>query len=77
MEWIPNTLEASTAQEEEHFEVVMTSRNSKVFSMDAERLERELTQAGLEPPIQLLQALFNHLWLSRQSAQKCEGGGQA
>ena len=49
-------------------EAVLESRNSKVFSMDAERLEQQLTQAGLEPPIQLLQALFNHLWLSRRSA---------
>lgn len=49
-------------------EAVLESRNSKVFSMDAARLEQQLTQAGLEPPIQLLQALFNHLWLSRRSA---------
>ena len=49
-------------------EAVMESRNSKVFSMDGERLEQQLIQAGLEPPIQLLQALFNHLWLSRRSA---------
>ncbi len=58
-------------------EAVMASRNSKVFSMEAERLTRELTQAGLEPPIQLLQALFNHLWLSRRPAQECEGGATA
>jgi len=58
-------------------EAVMASRNSKVFSMDRERLQRELTQAGLEPPIQLLQALFQHLWLSRRPAQECEGGATA
>ena len=49
-------------------EAVMASRSSKVFSMDADRLEQQLTQAGLEPPIQLLQALFNRLWLSRRAA---------
>ena len=49
-------------------EAVLASRNSKVFSMDADRLEQQLVQAGLEPPIQLLQALFNHLWLSRRPA---------
>ncbi len=58
-------------------EAVMTARNTKVFSMDADRLARELTQAGLEPPIQLLQALFNHLWLSKRPAQECEGGATA
>jgi SAM-dependent methyltransferase len=49
-------------------DAVVASRNSKVFSMDADRLEQQLTQAGLEPPIQLLQALFNRLWLSRRAA---------
>lgn len=49
-------------------DAVAASRNSKVFSMDADRLEQQLTQAGLEPPIQLLQALFNRLWLSRRPA---------
>ena len=49
-------------------DAVAASRNSKVFSMDADRLEQQLTQAGLEPPIQLLQALFNRLWLSRRAA---------
>jgi tRNA (cmo5U34)-methyltransferase len=58
-------------------EAVMASRNTKVFSMDEERLQRELTQAGLEAPIPLLQALFQHLWLSRRPAQECEGGAEA
>jgi SAM-dependent methyltransferase len=58
-------------------EAVMASRNTKVFSMDEERLQRELTQAGLEAPIPLLQALFQHLWLSRRPAQECEGGPTA
>ena len=49
-------------------DAVAASRNSKVFSMDADRLGQQLTQAGLEPPIQLLQALFNRLWLSRRAA---------
>lgn len=49
-------------------DAVAASRNNKVFSMDADRLEQQLTQAGLEPPIQLLQALFNRLWLSRRPA---------
>ena len=49
-------------------DAVAASRNSKVFSMDADRLEQQLTLAGLEPPIQLLQALFNRLWLSRRPA---------
>lgn len=54
-------------------EAVIASRNTKVFSMDPERLEQQLTQSGLEPPIQLVQALFNRLWLSR----RCEGGASA
>lgn len=58
-------------------EAVMDSRNTKVFSMDEERLERELTLAGLEAPIPLLQALFQRLWLSRRAAQECEGGATA
>ena len=58
-------------------EAVMASRNSKVFSVDADRLEQQLIEAGLEPPIQLLQALFNHLWLSQRPAQECEGGATA
>ena len=49
-------------------DAVAASRNNKVFSMDADRLEQQLTLAGLEPPIQLLQALFNRLWLSRRPA---------
>jgi SAM-dependent methyltransferase len=47
-------------------DAVAASRNNKVFSMDAGRLEQQLTLAGLEPPIQLVQALFNRLWLSRR-----------
>lgn len=64
---------AALGMDEATMEAVMASRNTKVFSMDTNRLERELSQAGLEPPIQLLQALFNHLWLSR----RCEGGATA
>jgi tRNA (cmo5U34)-methyltransferase len=58
-------------------EAVLASRNSKVFSMDVERLHQQLIAAGLEPPIQLLQALFNHLWLSRRPLEQCEGGATA
>ena len=58
-------------------DAVVASRNSKVFSMDADRLGQQLTLAGLEPPIQLLQALFNRLWLSRRAALQCEGGATA
>jgi SAM-dependent methyltransferase len=64
---------AALGMDEATMEAVMASRNTKVFSMDTNRLERDLSQAGLEPPIQLLQALFNHLWLSR----RCEGGATA
>ena len=56
---------------------VMASRNRAVFSMDTARLRHALNQAGLEPPVQLLQALFNHLWLSRRAALECEGGANA
>jgi tRNA (cmo5U34)-methyltransferase len=59
---------AALGMDQATIEAVLESRNSKVFSMDAEQLEQQLIQAGLEPPIQLLQALFNHLWLSRRSA---------
>jgi len=54
--------------DEASIEAVMASRNSAVFSMETERLEQQLYQAGLEPPIQLLQALFNPFWLSRRPA---------
>jgi hypothetical protein len=54
-------------------EAVMAARNREVFSVDRQRLETQLVQAGLEPPIQLVQALFNRLWLSR----RCEGGATA
>ena len=54
-------------------EAVMAGRNNQVFSMDGDRLEAQLLQAGLEPPTQLVQALFNRLWLSR----RCEGGATA
>ena len=58
-------------------QAVMASRNSKVFSLDHALLERTLHQAGLEPPTQLLQALFTHLWLSRRPPLQCEGGADA
>ena len=54
-------------------EAVMAARNREVFSVDRQRLETQLVQAGLEPPIQLVQALFNRLWLSR----RCEGAATA
>jgi len=50
-------------------DAVAASRNNKVFSMDADRLEQQLTLAGLEPPIQLVQALFNRLWLIRRAGR--------
>ena len=45
---------------------VLASRNTKVFPLDPQRLERRLLAAGLEPPTQLLQALCNRLWVSRR-----------
>ena len=58
-------------------QAVMASRNSKVFSLDHALLERTLHEAGLEPPTQLLQALFTHLWVSRRPPLQCEGGPDA
>lgn len=51
---------------EELIAQVMASRNSRVFSLDPPRLEAALAEAGLEPPLLLLQALFSRLWLSRR-----------
>jgi hypothetical protein len=50
---IGRTRFAALGMDQATIEAVMGSRNSTVFSMDAERLEQQLTQAGLEPPIQL------------------------
>jgi hypothetical protein len=59
-------------------EAVMASPTSRVFSMEAERLEQQLTKAaGLEPPIQLPQVPCNPLWLSRRLGRECEGGAEA
>jgi tRNA (cmo5U34)-methyltransferase len=49
---------------------VMASRNTKVFSMDPVRLEQTLLEAGLEPPVVLVQALFNRLWLTQRRAER-------
>jgi tRNA (cmo5U34)-methyltransferase len=49
-------------------ELILASRNSRVFSLDAERLAAGLRAAGLEPPLQLFQALFSRLWISRRPA---------
>lgn len=54
--------------DEATLEAVMASRNTKVFALDPQQLAQELVAAGLEPPIPLLQALFNGLWLSRRPA---------
>ena len=43
---------------------VMTSRNTTVFSLDPQLLERRLLSAGLEPPTQLMQAACFRLWIS-------------
>jgi tRNA (cmo5U34)-methyltransferase len=49
-------------------ELILASRNSRVFSLDADRLAAGLAAAGLEPPLQLYQALFSRLWISRRPA---------
>lgn len=48
--------------------LILASRNSRVFSLDADRLAAGLAAAGLEPPLQLFQALFSRLWISRRPA---------
>ena len=48
---------------------VMTSRNTTVFSLDPQLLERRLLSAGLEPPTQLMQAACFRLWISGRPAQ--------
>ena len=47
---------------------VMALRNVAVHSLSPDHLEQQLVLAGLEPPTQLLQALFNRLWFSRRLA---------
>lgn len=51
---------------ESRIEELLATRNRQVFSLDQARLEAALQAAGLEPPLLLLQALFNRLWLSRR-----------
>ena len=48
---------------------VLASRNSSVFGLDPQLLERRLLAAGLEPPSQLVQALGIRLWVSRRPEQ--------
>lgn len=47
---------------------LMAVRGEAIVSLERERLERQLAEAGLEPPVQLLQALLNRLWYSRRPA---------
>ncbi len=47
-------------------ELILASRNSRVFSLDGNRLASALAAAGLDPPLQLFQALFSRLWISRR-----------
>jgi hypothetical protein len=49
----------SCALAADRVELVLASRNSRVFSLDADRLA---------PPLQLFQALFSRLWISRRPA---------
>jgi len=65
------------AMDETTIDAVFASRNTKVFSMDPGRLEHALVQAGMTPPTVLMQALFNHLWVSQRPLLQCEGGGEA
>lgn len=47
-------------------ELILASRNSRVFSLNGDHLASALAAAGLEPPLQLFQALFSRLWISRR-----------
>ena len=47
-------------------ELILASRNSRVFSLDGDRLGAALATNGLEPPLQLFQGLFSRLWWSRR-----------
>jgi hypothetical protein len=47
-------------------ELILASRNSRVFSLDGDRLAAALAGNGLEPPLQLFQGLFSRLWWSRR-----------
>ena len=49
-------------------ELILASRNSRVFSLGGDHLAAALAAAGLEPPLQLFQALFSRLWISRRPA---------
>jgi hypothetical protein len=44
----------------------MASRNKLVFSLEQSLLEAVLAEAGMEPPLLLLQSLFSRLWLCRR-----------
>ena len=52
--------------EEEHVQTLLASRNNVVFSLDAQRVNQELTAAGFERPMALYQGLFARLWLGRR-----------
>lgn len=47
-------------------EQLMASRNKLVFSLEQSLLEAVLAEAGMEPPLLLLQSLFSRLWLCRR-----------
>jgi tRNA (cmo5U34)-methyltransferase len=47
-------------------EQLIASRNSLVFSLEQSLLETVLAEAGMEPPLLLLQSLFSRLWLCRR-----------
>ena len=52
--------------EEEQVQTLLASRNNVVFSLDARRVNQELTAAGCECPMALYQGLFARLWLGRR-----------
>lgn len=45
---------------------ILAVRGTAVVSLEVERLERLLAEAGMEPPVQLVQVLLNRLWYSRR-----------
>ena len=44
----------------------LTTRNTAVFSLDAERLKLILMELNCQNPIQLYQALFARLWITKK-----------
>lgn len=50
-------------------EQLMASRNRLVFSLEQSLLEASLAEAGMEPPLLLLQSLFSRLWLCRRRGE--------